>query len=115
LKGYHHERKECRHCHEQIAVGAHSRHEKQCSKLSPEERAKQTQARLWAAQRADRRPVNGAVVAAKKRGPYRRRLGILENGKGRRLYATISVDFKTLRTLILELAPSISIDKVEVL
>jgi hypothetical protein len=117
-KGYAHEKKECRHCHEQIAIGALARHEKDCAKASPEQRQKQKRAREYAAQRADRQHTNRALVASKKSVANKRayhRNGLFNGRNGRRLYATISVDFKTLRTLILDLAPSLSIDKVEIL
>jgi hypothetical protein len=110
-------KKQCRHCHEPISENAINRHEKNCVKLSPEQREKQKRARAY----AQHRPApNGTVVSAKMeraRGAVTKRhpRGLFADGKGRRLYATISIDFKTLRTLILDLAPSISIDKVEVL
>jgi hypothetical protein len=53
-------------------------------------------------------PAGNGKVAKR---PYKHR-SILLNG--RRLSATISIDFKTFRQLILELAPHLSIDKVEV-
>jgi hypothetical protein len=46
---------------------------------------------------------------------HHRQHNVFANGNGRRLSVMLSVDFQTFRTLIMELAPSLSIDKVELL
>jgi len=119
------ERKECRHCHQVLSVHALDRHEKVCAKSTPEERAARSQARMWAAQRADRvhpqarKPSNALVVQSRKVGRPRgsgtkRHHRLFTNGKGRRLYATISVDLSTALALIREAFPHIQIDRVGV-
>jgi len=110
------ELKPCKICGDLIGTGRLADHQRLCSKRSPEERDSARKARNYA-----RRKVRGTSVAvsnskvAQVPRRHTRHHSLLLNGSGRRLSATISLDFKILRRLILELAPHLSIDKVEVL
>jgi hypothetical protein len=104
----------CRYCHDEISENALARHEKVCQKATPKERAKRLQFRTWRRNTPTRQP-NYVIPAPKQpRGPYTKH-NVFANGNGRRLSATISIDFKSFREVLLQLAPMLSIDKVEVL
>jgi hypothetical protein len=115
----------CRYCHQPIDIGWLDRHEAACQKRTPEERAAENKKRAgqreyyrswYRAQRAAKRGV--PAVAKNGNGRVARRHqghSLFTNGSGKRLSATISIDFKSFREVLLQLAPMLSIDKVEVL
>ena len=107
----------CRYCADQIDVAYLARHEARCKTMTPEERATDKKNRLKAreAYRASVRiPLKKTVPAIKHRRVGRPHNSLFTNGHGRRLSATISIDFKSFREVLLQLAPMLSIDKVEV-
>lgn len=111
----------CRYCADQIDVQYLVRHEANCKTATPEEREESKRTRS-AAREAYRKSVRLPVGNPKPRTIRRNRQlpshhsqSVWANGNGRRLSATISIDFKSFRELLLQLAPQISIDKVEVL
>jgi hypothetical protein len=113
-----HDKKACRFCGDLIGGGRLEHHEKVCANASPEKRkqrkeAREAAAKLYARQRhLSIGPVN--VMNGKKPTPHPQ-VFMNGNGTGKRLQATISVDLETLRQLLLELAPSFSLDKVTVI
>lgn len=113
-----HKTASCRYCADQVDVEWLARHEAKCKTATPAERADNKKHRTQARERY-RASMRVPVEAPKrrKRGPYRKRElpSVWTNGNGRRLSATISIDFKSFREMLLQLAPMLSIDKVEVL
>lgn len=117
----------CRYCHQEIGRGQMPMHEASCRRKSPAERTEATKLRIkqrgYGRTHWNRRQQAqyGAGVPALKNGarpvgrPPGQHYSFWANGNGKRLSATISIDFKHFRALILELAPSLSIDKVEVI
>ena len=120
-----HEFKNCRYCADEVDVSYLERHEAKCKTLSVEERERERLKRKSARDayrknhnlNREKYRASMAVPTVKKRvgRPPGSHNSVWANGHGKRLSATISIDFKTFRTLILQLAPSLSIDKVEVL
>lgn len=117
----------CRYCADEVDASYLPRHEAKCKTQTVEEReaerlkrkdAREAYRKKHNVTTREKYRASMAVAIAKKR-PVGRPPGshtrFFTNGHGKRLSATISIDFKTFRTLILQLAPSLSIDKVEVL
>jgi len=110
-------RKNCRHCHEPIAIGAFDRHEKMCANRTPEERVKATQTRAYYYHHIQLPvPTNGKPVARrayKKSGLFVGR-GRLKSVKNGRLAVQLSVPMAIALSVIRELVPHVQIDRVGV-
>lgn len=108
MKGFQHERTKCKFCAQDISSNAISRHEKVCAKSTDEEREQRNMRRDYAESKRERH-----TKAIAKR-PYHRRDTLAQlvslNGNGKRLAITLSLPVRTL----MQLLPSINLDKVEV-
>lgn len=117
----------CRYCADEVDAGVLPRHEAKCQTLTPDERELEQKKRKLARDayrekhnlrsRGRYRASMAVPTVAKKRvgRPPGSHNSVWANGKGKRLSATISIDFKSFRQMLLQLAPLLSIDKVEVL
>ena len=101
------DKKLCQYCNEEIGSSAFLRHESKCQNLTPEHRIKQTFYRERALAAYYKRPKQPAIAV---------------NGKvqtkppdDHRVQLTLSVDLKSLRNLLMELGPSLRLDKVVIL
>lgn len=114
----------CKLCGDQIDAGWLERHQARCEKRTPEARIAARESRIAGresyrrAMRAKRGlPQSDASI---ERPPTigKPKLNVLfPNGNskgGKCLSLTISIDFDTLRELLIQLAPSLNIDKVEI-
>jgi hypothetical protein len=105
----------CRYCHADIGTGQLSKHEAACRKKTPAERTEATELRARQRQWSRQHYQRGVAVVPKRGVGRPSHRSLFTNGNGRRLSATISIDFKSFREVLLQLAPMLSIDKVEVL
>jgi len=117
MKGYKHPLSACQYCGDQVADTALKRHELGCKDIGPELRERNRTARLK--ERAKRARAEAKALRERIREPLK--LEANANGyhkplttNGPRLSLTLSVDFDSLRALLFELGPALSIDRVEV-
>lgn len=105
----------CRYCHDEIGMGQMSKHEPVCQKRTPAHRAEAKAQRVRQREYNRSNYQNSLEVVAKRGVGRPSHHSVWGNGNGKRLSATISIDFKSFREMLLQLAPMLSIDKVEVL
>lgn len=117
-------RQNCRYCNEPISENAIVRHEIACATATPQLRETRRKARVEAYPR--NKDVQQRRVKRNERDRETRRKlrelqnehtlngGVAPHQNETRLALTISCDFATLRKVMAQLAPFISLDKVEV-
>lgn len=102
----------CRYCHDKIGAGQMDKHTVVCAKRTPAERAEAAESRVRQREYSRTHWLQQKQLQVAKKSHHAQSVWV--NGNGRRLSATISIDFKSFREMLLQLAPMLSIDKVEV-
>jgi len=112
IAGYRYATTACRHCGDSVSKHTLGRHETICAKLPDVARRELAQKRQYSRQIRDK------LGSWPK---YKRRREIHVNAEqlnskidAKRIQLTVSVDLETVRRLLLELAPSFSLDKVTI-
>jgi len=114
IAGYRYATTPCRHCGDSISQHSLARHEKLCATLADNVRRDYAQKRKSSRKKRDElgiwpKAYNKAQQAANVKSEQPD-----SKANGRRVQVTVSVDLEALRRLLLELAPSFSLDKVTI-
>lgn len=95
----------CTYCGDGISVIRVKAHEKMCAKWTDEQRAERTRLRAYN-RNGGHRPVTRSRNNSNQAG--------YQNQNGKRIRLVISLDFDSFREVVMQLAPSFNLDKIEV-